>query len=377
MDKEGNDTIVKDLVLVFLNSYRKNKRKKNMYEYSKIVEPLLAWYDENGRQLPWRSNPTPYYVWVSEIMLQQTRVEAVKGYFKRFIEELPTIEALAKATEDKLLKLWEGLGYYNRVRNMQQAAITVMEEYEGELPKDYNTLLTLKGIGSYTAGAIVSIAYGQQRPAVDGNVLRVMKRLAGSYDDILKASVKTDMERQLLPVVPKRAGAFNQAIMDLGAMVCIPNGAPLCKQCPLAQYCQANQKQIQMELPVKTRKKPRRIEERTILLLEYQGKYALHKRPKKGLLAGLWELPSVNGTCSREEICSILENAGRNMEIQELGPAKHIFSHVEWSMVGYRVTLVEPLLTEEDYVWVTAEELENEYAVPTAFSFYAKEIRNG
>lgn len=345
-----------------------------MYDYSKIVEPLLLWYDANGRVLPWRSDPKPYYVWVSEIMLQQTRVEAVKGYFKRFIEELPTIEALAKAPEDKLLKLWEGLGYYNRVRNMQQAAVTVMEEYHGRLPEDYDTLLTLKGIGSYTAGAIASIAYGQKRPAVDGNVLRVMKRLAGSYDDILKASVKTDMEKQLLPVVPKRAGAFNQAIMDLGAMVCIPNGAPLCKQCPLMKYCEANRKQIQMELPIKSKKKPRKVEEKTILLLEYQGKYALHRRAKKGLLAGLWELPSVSGICNRDDICGILEKTGRDADIRELGPARHIFSHVEWSMVGYRVVLAEPLLSEEDYVWVTAEELEEEYAVPTAFSGYTKFI---
>lgn len=345
-----------------------------MYDYSRIVEPLLAWYDTNGRVLPWRSDPKPYYVWVSEIMLQQTRVEAVKGYFERFIEELPTIEDLANAPEDKLLKLWEGLGYYNRVRNMQQAAVTVMNEYEGKLPEDYNTLLSLKGIGSYTAGAIASIAYGQKRPAVDGNVLRVMKRLAGSYDDILKASVKTDMEKQLLPVVPERAGAFNQAVMDLGAMVCIPNGAPLCAQCPLKDYCEANRKQIQMELPVKTKKKPRKIEEKTILLLEYQGKYALHKRAEKGLLAGLWELPSVNGTCSREEISRMLLKAGRDADIRELGPAKHIFSHVEWSMVGYHVLLSEPLISEEDYVWVTAGEVEREYAVPTAFSSYAKFI---
>ena len=363
MYAEGNDTIKK-----------KKQRKKTMYDYSKIVEPLLAWYDANGRVLPWRSNPEPYYVWVSEIMLQQTRVEAVKGYFERFIEELPTIEALAQAPEDKLLKLWEGLGYYNRVRNMQQAAVTVMREYQGQLPMDYDSLLSLKGIGSYTAGAIASIAYGQKRPAVDGNVLRVMKRLAGSYDDILKAGVKTDMERQLLPVVPKRAGAFNQAIMDLGAMVCIPNGVPLCKQCPLMEYCEANRRQIQMELPVKSKKKPRKVEEKTILLLEYQGKYALHKRAQKGLLAGLWELPSVSGTYSRDDICRMLAQTGRDFDIQELGPAKHIFSHVEWSMVGYRVALAEPLSSEEDYVWVTAQELEEEYAVPAAFSGYVQFI---
>lgn len=344
-----------------------------MYDYSKIAAPLLEWYDCHKRDLPWRKNANPYYVWVSEIMLQQTRVEAVKDYFRRFIQALPSVEALAEAPEEQLLKLWEGLGYYNRVRNMQQAAKTVMEEYQGVFPADYEELLKLKGIGTYTAGAIVSIAYGQKVPAVDGNVLRVMKRLAGSYDDILKASVKKELEKQLLPIMPERAGAFNQAIMDLGAMVCIPNGQPLCEQCPLEKMCIARKRGIVMELPVKTKKKARKIEEKTILLLECQGKYAIRKRRAKGLLAGMWELPSVEGKCSRKEIEKILSKDNDEVFVRELGDSVHIFSHIEWHMTGYGISLPKPLHTE-GYVWVTPEELQEQYAVPAAFSVYLETL---
>lgn len=344
-----------------------------MYNYEKIVEDLLAWYDKYARVLPWRSNPDPYYVWVSEIMLQQTRVEAVKEYFKRFIKALPDVESLANASEEQLLKLWEGLGYYNRVRNMQVAAITIMEEYEGKIPCEYEELLKLKGIGSYTAGAIASIAYGKRVPAVDGNVLRVMKRLAGSYDDIGKASVKKDLEEKLAAIIPERAGAFNQAVMDIGAMVCIPNGQPLCEECPLLKYCEAKKQNIVMELPVKAKKKARRIEEKTVLLIEYQGKYALRKRADKGLLAGLWEFPSVEGKCNRKELGKILKKQNQKLKVEKLGEAVHIFSHIEWDMTGYRITLSEPI-EETDYVWVSKEEVQEIYAVPTAFSKYLKQI---
>ena len=229
------------------------------YDYRKIIPDLLQWYDENKRSLPWREEKNPYYTWVSEIMLQQTRVEAVKEYFLRFIGALPEVRDLAYAPEEQLLKLWEGLGYYNRVRNLSVAAKTIVEEKGGNFPDTYEEILELKGVGSYTAGAIASIAFGEQVPAVDGNVLRVMKRLAGSYDDIQKAKTKKDMEEQLKPIIPKRAGDFNQAIMDLGAMICIPNGRPLCEECPLAKHCQAKKLGLQQELPVKTKKKGRKI----------------------------------------------------------------------------------------------------------------------
>lgn len=341
-----------------------------MYDYGVIVDDLLEWYDANARVLPWRSEPKPYYVWVSEIMLQQTRVEAVKGYFARFIKELPDVATLAEAKEDELLKLWEGLGYYNRARNLQAAAKTIMEEYNGRLPEEHKELQKLKGIGSYTAGAIASIAYGKPVPAVDGNVLRVMKRLAGSYDDILKASVKTDLEKALTKIMPKRAGAFNQAIMDLGAMVCLPNGKPLCEECPLQKYCVAYKKNIVMEIPVKTPKKNRKIEEKTILVLEYEGKFALHKREDRGLLAGLWEFPNISGKIKKESLMEIVEE--ENFIVKELGESKHIFSHIEWRMIGYYIHLSKK--TNKDYIWASREELVKQYAIPSAFSAYVQEI---
>lgn len=341
-----------------------------MYDYGVIVADLLEWYDANARILPWRSEPQPYYVWISEIMLQQTRVEAVKGYFSRFIKELPDVPSLAKVKEDELLKLWEGLGYYNRARNLQAAAKTIMEEYDGKIPEEYEELQKLKGIGSYTAGAIASIAYGKPVPAVDGNVLRVMKRLAGSYDDILKASVKKELEKELTKIMPKRPGAFNQAIMDLGAMVCLPNGKPLCEECPLQKHCQAYEKNIVMELPVKTPKKKRKIEEKTILVLEYEGKFALHKRENRGLLAGLWEFPNISGKIERESLLEMIEE--ENVTARGLRESKHIFSHIEWHMTGYHIRLNNK--PDKEYVWVTVEELVKQYAIPAAFSAYVQEI---
>ena len=343
------------------------------YNFRQIVKPLLSWYDKNGRSLPWREEPTPYHVWVSEIMLQQTRVEAVREYYKRFLEALPRVEDLANASEDEILKLWEGLGYYNRVRNMQLAAKTVVKEYDGKIPADYEVLLTLKGIGNYTAGAISSIAYGKQVPAVDGNVLRVMKRLSGSYDDISKDKVKKDMERELRKVVPKRAGAFNQAVMDLGAMICIPNGEPLCDKCPLKKFCEARKHGIQNELPIKAKKKPRKIEEKTILILECDGNIAVRKRAAKGLLAGLWEFPSVEGKMSKKELEKVFSEEGWQVEISEMGESIHIFSHIEWHMIGFRVKLKEQIRKEE-YTWVSVSELKEKYAIPTAFQAYTKQI---
>lgn len=343
------------------------------YDYRKIIPDLLQWYDENKRSMPWREEKNPYYTWVSEIMLQQTRVEAVKEYFLRFIGALPEVRDLAYAPEEQLLKLWEGLGYYNRVRNLSVAAKTIVEEKGGNFPDTYEEILELKGVGSYTAGAIASIAFGEQVPAVDGNVLRVMKRLAGSYDDIQKAKTKKNMEEQLKPIIPKRAGDFNQAIMDLGAMICIPNGRPLCEECPLAKHCQAKKLGLQQELPVKTKKKGRRIEEKTVLLLECQGEYALHKRGNTGILAGLWELPNLEGNYTKEEIVEILEEYENIIEMTELGPGKHIFSHIEWHMQGYKIVLKNKIKTQE-YVWVNSEECRENYAIPTAFSQYTKRI---
>lgn len=352
----------------------------------KMTPLLLKWYQENARILPWRDNPLPYYVWVSEIMLQQTRVEAVKPYFSRFIEALPDIEALANAQEEVLLKLWEGLGYYNRVRNLQKAALQVMKEYGGILPKSYEKLLELPGIGSYTAGAIASIAYKIPVPAVDGNVLRVLSRLMEDREDILKQSVKKRAEKLLKETMPKeRASDFNQAMMELGAIICLPNGLPKCEECPISSVCSAKQKGVMMELPVKSSKKPRKIEERTILLISNNKKIAIHKRADKGLLAGLYEFPNIMGRLSLEEVKFLLERQNLQVnKIQQIMRAKHIFSHIEWHMIGYEIELKEPShslknyeieLEEERFSFKDIKELEENYSIPNAFAVYKEYLK--
>ena len=264
------------------------------YDLGALVKPLCSWYEENKRELPWREDATPYHVWISEIMLQQTRIEAVMGYYAHFTAKLPNVKSLAEVPEDELLKLWEGLGYYNRARNLKKAAIQVMEQYEGELPADYEKLRGLAGIGNYTAGAIASIAYGIPAPAVDGNVLRVTMRFLNCDDDISKMSVRHQMEESIQSVIPeKMPGEFNQALMELGEVICIPNGMPLCDRCPLNDHCEGRAAGRQLQLPNKPEKKARRIEKKTILMLELQGRIGIRKRPADGLLAGMWEFPSL------------------------------------------------------------------------------------
>ena len=347
------------------------------FPIDRIVEPLLSWFAGHARVLPWREEPTPYRVWVSEIMLQQTRVEAVKPYFERFTKALPDVRALAECEEEALLKLWEGLGYYNRVRNMQLAARTVMEEYDGALPADYEELLKLKGIGHYTAGAIASIAYQIPVPAVDGNVLRVISRVTGDDSDIMKQSVRTTMEDTLRAVMPKdRAGAFNQALMELGATVCVPNGAPLCAECPWKEFCCTRQQGNWNEIPVKSKAKPRKIEEKTVFVIRFGDKVVLNKRPSRGLLAGLYEFPNETGHLTEEETLKWLkEHQISAIRIQPLEPAKHIFSHVEWHMIGYAIRVDELEEQDDSLLFVDVHQTEEKYPIPAAFSAYTKYMR--
>lgn len=342
-----------------------------------IVKPLLSWYDEHARVLPWREDNSPYRVWVSEIMLQQTRVEAVKPFFERFVNALPDVQSLADCPEDELLKLWEGLGYYNRVRNMQKAAGILVKEYGGAFPADYEKLLELPGVGRYTAGAIASIAFGIPVPAVDGNVLRVLSRVEASFEDILKQSVKTSMEKKLAEIIPReRSGDFTQALIELGAIVCVPNGKAKCGECPLAFCCQAFAGGIVDELPKKKEKKERRIEERTVLLLKEGERIALRKRPSRGLLAGLYELPNLEGKLGEEEVLSRIRDWGYSpLRIIPLAEAKHIFSHVEWRMTGYAVSLEETENMDRNdagLFFAEAKETEEKYPVPAAFAAYAR-----
>ena len=337
------------------------------------VEPVVAWYRKHRRNLPWREHPDAYRVWVSEIMLQQTRVEAVKPYYERFLEAFPDVAALAEAEEDKLLKMWEGLGYYNRVRNMQKAAQQVMTEHNGRFPQSYDEILKLSGIGNYTAGAISSFAYGIAKPAVDGNVLRVVSRLLASDADIMKASTRAQMERLIEEVIPIDAAAdFNQGLIEIGAIVCVPNGEPKCEICPVAHLCKAKAQNIQMELPVKTKAKARRIEKRTVLIFRDNETVAIRKRPVKGLLAGLYELPNVEGHLTRKEVIEYGKEIGLTpIRVKKLASAKHIFSHVEWHMIGYEV-LVDELEKNcsEKMIFAGREEIDRKYSIPSAFEAY-------
>ncbi len=340
-----------------------------------ITNPLLTWYDKNRRILPWREDPTPYHVWVSEIMLQQTRVEAVKPYYRRFMEVLPDLRSLAEAPQEQLLKLWEGLGYYNRVRNMQLAARQVMEQYGGHMPGTYEQLLQLKGIGSYTAGAIASIAFGQKVAAVDGNVLRVMARYGMDESLITDEKVKQRVQQELQEIMSQeRPGDFNQAMMELGAMVCLPNGKPLCEQCPLQENCEAHRKGCETAYPKKAEKRSRTIEKKTILVIRDGNRTILTKRPKKGLLAGMYEFPSVDGYCAPEEVVQYLKEKGLSpIHIRALEDSKHIFTHKEWHMKGY-VIRVDELDSKEgmpkEWILVEPAETKERYPIPTAFAPY-------
>ena len=348
-------------------------------QYLKIVDPLLAWYDKGHRILPWREEPTGYNVWISEIMLQQTRVEAVKPYFNRFIDELPNIKSLAECEEDKLLKLWEGLGYYNRARNLQKAARQIMNDYQGRMPETQEELMKLTGIGSYTSGAIASIAFGERVPAVDGNVLRILSRLSLDGEDILKDTTKKRVERQLREIMPEsRPGDFNQALMELGATVCIPNGKPKCEVCPWENICQAHLERREEEFPKKQAKKERTIEKKTILIIQDENKSALHKRPSKGLLAGLYEFPNLEGHQTEKRVLAYLKEIGLEvLRIQKMEPSKHIFSHKEWHMIAYQIRVDElagkgERLEQENWIFAESKEAEKQYPLPSAFATYTK-----
>ena len=372
------------------------------------MERLLPdWYEEHARVLPWRGDTNPYHIWVSEIMLQQTRVEAVKDYYLRFMAQLPDIPSLASASEDLLLKLWEGLGYYSRVRNLKKGAVYLCEIHHGEMPSTYEELIKVPGIGPYTAGAIASMAFGGPVAAVDGNVLRVWTRLTEDYGDISKQATKKSVTAQVEEVLGRLSarhtpGDFNQALMDLGSGICLGNGKPLCGECPLGTICRARMSGTQEELPVKPSKKPRKIEEKTVFLLECGGRYAIRKRSGRGLLAGMWEFPALAGRMAASEVEPFIEGLNLQEKPEALGEAVHIFSHIEWHMSGYRLHLgtipergsevtgrdingtdaakgdtvtdreeadAESALLQ-DVIWKTPEEIEKDYSIPTAFQKY-------
>ncbi len=342
----------------------------SLEELELLPIPLLAWYRDHARDLPWRRTRDPYRVWVSEVMLQQTRVAAVLDYYRRFLEAAPDLGALAELPEDQLMKLWQGLGYYSRARNLQKAAKQIATDYDGVFPGGYEAIRALPGIGDYTAGAIASIAFGLPTPAVDGNVLRVAARVCGDEGDAASPAMKKRVTAALAELIPLDApGEFNQALMELGATVCLPNGAPLCERCPAAPFCRAFQEGRTAELPVKAPKKERRMERRTVYLLFFEGSVALRRRPERGLLAGLWEYPS-----ELEDGTDWLERWGLAPEkLERAGTGKHIFTHIEWHMTALAAELSSPDLPE-GWVWADRRALRERYALPNAFRCFAAQV---
>lgn len=338
-------------------------------KWEDIRIPLLSWYSKNHRELPWRNTDNPYYVWLSEIMLQQTRVEAVKGYYERFLREIPDIRTLSTISEEKLLKLWEGLGYYNRARNLKKAALVIMEEYNGVFPSEYEKVIKLPGIGEYTAGAVCSICFGQPTPAVDGNVLRVVMRLLDCYDNIDEIKTKRQVRGWLLELYRKgQCGMLTQALMELGAMVCIPNGMPKCEDCPLQQLCMAYTRRTYALLPVRKEKKKRRIEEKTVFILHDGGEYGIQKRAATGLLANMWEFYHTDVKMEKQQAIDFISEQGfEPVAIEKEILYTHIFSHVEWRMTAYYIACQNK---KKELVWAKREEFDTVYALPTAFKVF-------
>ena len=340
---------------------------------NKLPAVLLPWYRENRRDLPWRQDREPYHVWLSEIMLQQTRVEAVRDYYLRFIRELPDVYALANCDDDRLHKLWEGLGYYSRVRNLKKAARVIVDEYGGEFPRDHGAVLALPGVGPYTAGAICSIAFELPTPAVDGNVLRVLSRLRADGAPIDLPEHKRRVQRELEGIYPREnPGDFTQALMELGATLCGPNWEPRCGECPCRDFCRG--REDWKNYPVKLPKKERRTERRTVFLLRCGDRYAIEKRPNKGLLAGLWQFPNVSGMLEPQEAVQWAQDRGlKPRDVTAQLERSHIFTHIRWDMRGYILRVDEPA---EEFVWKTLEEIDAEAALPTAFRQFREEIEN-
>ena len=349
---------------------------KNEYfsVFSQLPAALLPWFEKNRRDLPWRRDREPYHIWISEIMLQQTRVEAVKGYYTRFLDALPSVDALAVADDELLHKLWEGLGYYSRVRNLKKAAQVIMERYGGVFPREYGEVLALPGIGEYTAGAVCSIAFDLPTPAVDGNVLRVVSRLTADDTPIDSPAYKRRVRDALVEIYPAEAGAFTQALMELGATICGPNRKPRCEECPCKAFCRGAGEGTAEQFPVKSAKKPRRVEEMTVFILSCDGRYALQKRPEEGLLAGLWQFPNCKGKLTMEQALVEVERMGlAPREVFRQVERKHIFTHIQWEMTGIYLEVTSP---SGGFEWCTAERIRNETALPTAFRQFWEETEN-
>ena len=337
---------------------------------------LSEWYKKSARYLPWRNTDDPYRIWISEIMLQQTRVDTVIPYYNNFIEKIPTVKELASVDDEFLMKLWQGLGYYSRAINLKRAAEIIAKEYNGVIPSSKEALVSLPGIGNYTAGAILSIAFSKRIQAVDGNVLRILARVYGIREDIKEPGVKKNLSKIADDLIPaENPGDFNQALMDLGATVCLPTGDPKCSECPVRSLCAADKNDMTRDIPLKIRKKNREIEKRTVLILSYGSLYAIRKRKPGNLLPKVWEFLNFEGHLTEEETRQVIKDLGFILvDIQPIIKSRHIFTHLEWHMKGFLVTISSPA-ERTDLIWTSIEELNDLYSIPTAFRDYLEYIR--
>ncbi len=351
---------------------------KNTDLLAGAIPPLTRWYEQNRKPLPWRVEPTPYHVWISEIMLQQTRIEAVIPYYQRFLAELPDVQSLAAVEDDRLMKLWQGLGYYSRARNLKKAAILLCEEYGGRIPFDAEKLRRLPGVGDYTAGAIASIAYGRPEPAVDGNVLRVVSRICACPDDIALPETKRAVTGALRAVYPEgeAASLLTQGLMELGETICVPNGSARCALCPIRDLCRACAEGDPERYPTRAPKNARRVEEKTVLLLlDGRGRAVVRRRPDTGLLAGLYEFPMKEKLLSEDEVREALEAEGFAVgSVENIGKSKHLFTHIEWNMVGYAIKC-EKIPPEYERDLRDISEILTDCATPTALKKYTAKLR--
>lgn len=364
-----------------MRAYKINDWKDfRLEDMHRLQQQLICWFEENHRKMPWRETKNPYYIWISEVMLQQTRVDTVIPYFLRFIDAFPQIENLAAAGEEEVLRLWAGLGYYSRARNIHRGAKLICEVYNGKIPEVRKELLKVPGIGPYTAGAILSIAYGKTAAAVDGNVMRVFSRLFLIHEDISEASTKKEMEWIGEKVVSlENPSAFNQGLMELGAVICTPT-SPKCSLCPLMLICKARKKGMQECLPVKKKKEPVKTVNMELALLQKEDKILLVKRPTDGLLANLWALPSTEALAGNVPGKSIVMELQENYGIETTQPQaivqkNHIFTHMKWNMQLFRMEIIS--MAPIDYPetqWTSLKEIDK-HAIPTAFLKIIKAIR--
>lgn len=361
--------VKKDNKKVETDLNKDNLIKWQEIEIDDFQDKILAWYKGNRREMPWREDPSPYRIWISEIMLQQTRVDTVIPYFNNFMQRYPTIESLASSDEDELMKYWEGLGYYSRIRNIRETAINIVSNYNGQIPEIYEELIKLKGIGEYTAGAIASEAFGQKVPAVDGNVFRVFARLTAREDDLRDLKFQKRLKEAVQLVLPEREiGDFNQGLIELGALICIPKGSPKCGLCPVKDLCLSNKLNLQDRIPFKSKAKQRIVQEKTVFILQFEDKFAVRKREDQNLLAGLFEIPNVEGFYNPDEAKIVVEEMGFEVsDLHVLKDRRVIFTHIEWILQGYYVHVKND---NEQYIFETKENIVQKYTLATAFREY-------